>query len=79
MQQTRTLTDKIFLVIKGILMGAANKVPGVSGGMVAFVAGFYEEFIFSLKRINLNSLKLIVNGRFRSLWYYTNAKFSTFP
>lgn len=75
MQQTRTLTDKVFLVIKGILMGAANKVPGVSGGMVAFVAGFYEEFIFSLKRINLNSLKLIVNGRFRSLWYYTNAKF----
>lgn len=56
-------------------MGAANKVPGVSGGMVAFVAGFYEEFIFSLRRINLNSLKLIVNGRFRSLWYYTNAKF----
>lgn len=75
MQQTRTLKDKIFLVIKGILMGAANKVPGVSGGMVAFVAGFYEEFIFSLRRINLNSLKLVVNGRFRSLWYYTNAKF----
>lgn len=75
MQQTRTLTDKIFLVIKGILMGAANKVPGVSGGMVAFVAGFYEEFIFSLRRINLNSLKLILNGRFRSLWYYTNGRF----
>mgnify|MGYP006188896859 CR=1 FL=1 len=56
-------------------MGAANKVPGVSGGMVAFVAGFYEEFIFSLRRINLNSLKLIINGRFRSLWYYTNGKF----
>lgn len=56
-------------------MGAANKVPGVSGGMVAFVAGFYEEFIFSLRRINLNALKLLVNGRFRSLWYYTNAKF----
>lgn len=75
MQQTRTLTDKIFLVIKGILMGAANKVPGVSGGMVAFVAGFYEEFIFSLKRFNYNSLKLILNGRFRSLWYYTNGRF----
>ena len=56
-------------------MGAANKVPGVSGGMVAFVAGFYEEFIFSLRRINLNSLKLILNGRFRSLWYYTNGRF----
>lgn len=75
MQQTRTFSDKIFLVIKGILMGAANKVPGVSGGMVAFVAGFYEEFIYSLRRINLNSLKLLVNGRFRSLWYYTNGRF----
>lgn len=75
MQETRTFSDKIFLVIKGILMGAANKVPGVSGGMVAFVAGFYEEFIFSLRRINLNSLKLLVNGRFRSLWYYTNGRF----
>lgn len=75
MQETRTFSDKIFLVIKGILMGAANKVPGVSGGMVAFVAGFYEEFIFSLRRINLNSLKLIVNGRFRSLWYYANLRF----
>src|SRR5690606_27931623 len=75
MQQTRTLTDKIFLVIKGILMGAANKVPGVSGGLVAFVAGFYEEFIFSLRRINLNSLTLILNGRFASLWHYTNGRF----
>ena len=75
MQQTRTFSDKVFLVIKGILMGAANKVPGVSGGMVAFVAGFYEEFIFSLRRININSLRLLVNGRFRSLWYYTNGRF----
>lgn len=75
MQNTRTFSDKIFLVLKGLAMGAANKVPGVSGGIIAFVAGFYEEFIFSLKRINLNSLKLLVNGRFRSLYYYTNSKF----
>ena len=52
MQSTRTLTDKIFLVIKGLGMGAANKVPGVSGGVVAFVAGFYEEFIYSLQKVN---------------------------
>ena len=75
MQKTRTFSDKFFLVLKGLAMGAANKVPGVSGGIIAFVAGFYEEFIFSLKRINLNSLKLLVNGRFRSLYYYTNSKF----
>ncbi len=75
MQKTRTFSDKFFLVLKGLAMGAANKVPGVSGGVIAFVAGFYEEFIFSLKRLNLNSLKLLVNGRFRSLYYYTNSKF----
>jgi putative membrane protein len=67
MQQTRTFSDKVLLVLKGLAMGAANKVPGVSGGVVAFVAGFYEEFIFSLQRINGKSLILIINGRFRSL------------
>src|SRR5690554_7726312 len=75
MQKTRTLKDKILLVVKGIVMGAANKVPGVSGGVVAFVAGFYEEFIFSLRRFNLNSLRLLLNGRFRSFYYYTNLRF----
>ena len=75
MQRTRTFSDKFFLVLKGLAMGAANKVPGVSGGLIAFVAGFYEEFIFSLRRINLNSLRLLVNGRFKSLYYYTNARF----
>jgi len=75
MQQTRTFSDKVFLVLKGLAMGAANKVPGVSGGVVAFVAGFYEEFIFSLQRINFKAFKLLINGRFRSLYYYTNFKF----
>ena len=75
MQKTRTFSDKIFLILKGLAMGAANKVPGVSGGVIAFVAGFYEEFIFSLRRINYNSFKLIINGRFKSLYYYTNARF----
>lgn len=56
-------------------MGAANKVPGVSGGVVAFVGGFYEEFIFSLRRFNFNSLLLLLNGRFKSFYYYTNLRF----
>ena len=56
-------------------MGAANKVPGVSGGVVAFVAGFYEEFIYSLQKINFKAFKLLINGRFRSLYQYTNGKF----
>ncbi|MDG5491476.1 DUF368 domain-containing protein [Psychroserpens sp. SPM9] len=75
MQSTRTLKDRIFLVIKGLSMGAANKVPGVSGGVVAFVAGFYEEFIYSLQRVNKTAFKLLFNGRFKSFYRYINGKF----
>lgn len=75
MSKTRTLKDKIFLVLKGLAMGAANKVPGVSGGIVAFVAGFYEEFIYSLKKFNGKALLLIINGRFKSFFTYINGTF----
>ena len=72
---TRTFTDKLWLVLKGLAMGAANKVPGVSGGVVAFVAGFYEEFIYSLQKVNGTAFRLVLNGRFRSFWRYINGKF----
>ena len=75
MQKQRTLVDKIFIVIKGLGMGAANKVPGVSGGIVAFVAGFYEEFIYSLQKINLKAFKLLLGGRFKSFYRYVNGSF----
>lgn len=77
MQPTRTLTDKFFLFIKGLAMGAANKVPGVSGGVVAFVAGFYEEFIYSLQKVNLKAFKLLISGRFKSFYSYINGRFLT--
>lgn len=75
MAQERTYIDKIFLFIKGLAMGAANKVPGVSGGIVAFVTGFYEELIYSLQKINGKAFKLLFNGRFKSFYQYTNAQF----
>ena len=75
MQSTRSLKDKIFLILKGLGMGAANKVPGVSGGVVAFVAGFYEEFIYSLQKINGKAFKLLINGRFKSFFQYINGRF----
>lgn len=56
-------------------MGAANKVPGVSGGIVAFVGGFYEEFIYALKKINQKALLLLASGRFRSFFQYINGSF----
>ncbi len=75
MHKTRSLGDKIWLVLKGLAMGAANKVPGVSGGVVAFVAGFYEEFIYSLQKINRKAFALLFNGRFRSFFRYINGNF----
>ncbi len=75
MSSTRTTKDQLFLVLKGLFMGAANKVPGVSGGIVAFVGGFYEEFIYSLQKINLKAFKLLLNGRLKSFIQYTNGKF----
>tara|TARA_R110002072_G_scaffold274791_1_gene435718 strand:- start:3527 stop:4546 length:1020 start_codon:yes stop_codon:yes gene_type:complete len=75
MTQPRTFSDKIWLLLKGLAMGAANKVPGVSGGVVAFVAGFYEEFIYSLQKINRKAFKLIIDGRYRSFYRYINGQF----
>ncbi|MEM9143091.1 MAG: DUF368 domain-containing protein [Bacteroidota bacterium] len=75
MQMPGTFMDKVFLVLKGLVMGAANKVPGVSGGIVAFVGGFYEEFIYSLQKINGKAFKLLFNGRFKSFYRYVNGAF----
>lgn len=74
-ERTDTLTQKIILFLKGVAMGAANKVPGVSGGLVAFVAGFYEELIYSLQKINRKALMLLWKGRFRSFNQYVNGRF----
>ena len=75
MKVERTFIQKFNLFLKGLAMGAANKVPGVSGGTVSFVLGFYEELIYSFRKINLIALKLILNGRFRSFFRYINAQF----
>ena len=58
-------------------MGAANKVPGVSGGTVSFVLGFYEELIYSFRKINFKAFKLLFSGKFKSFYKYTNGQFLT--
>ncbi|MEI6864976.1 DUF368 domain-containing protein [Flavicella sp.] len=75
MSTGRSAKDNIILFLKGLAMGSANKVPGVSGGMVAFVLGFYEEMIYTFRKVNLKALKLLLNGRFKSLFEYLNITF----
>ena len=75
MQRKRSLVGKIQLFLKGLAMGAANKVPGVSGGTVSFVFGFYEELIYSFRKVNLIAFKLLFNGRLTTFYKYINGQF----
>ena len=75
MKQERSFLQQGTLFFKGLIMGAANKVPGVSGGTVSFVFGFYEELIFSFKKINLKAFQLLFNGRFREFYQHVNGQF----
>lgn len=72
----RRLIDYIVLVFKGIAMGAADVIPGVSGGTVAFIAGIYEELIDSIKSVGSKSFFLLFkrNGIIQFL-EAINAKF----
>ena len=58
-------------------MGAVNKIPGVSGGTVAFVTGIYEDLLNSIKMINLKSLKLLFTHGFKAFYKEINGKFLT--
>lgn len=71
----RNLKDYAALVLKGMGMGAADVVPGVSGGTIAFIVGIYDELIDSIKSINLESLKLFFTGKFRDFFISINAGF----
>ena len=67
--------DKLLLIFKGILMGAANKVPGVSGGIVAVVFGFYQEFISSMQKFNRKGFTLLFSGKLSSFFKHVNGVF----
>lgn len=71
----RNFIAYLVLYLKGIAMGTANKIPGVSGGMVALVSGFYEELIYSFQKINIKALRLLLDGRIKKFFEYTNFKF----
>ena len=71
----RSVKDYAVVMLKGIGMGAADVVPGVSGGTIAFIVGIYDELIDSIKSINIHSLKLLFTGKFIAFWKAINANF----
>lgn len=71
----RRLKDYIVLALKGMAMGAADVVPGVSGGTIAFIVGIYDELINSIKSINTYSIKLLFTGKIGAFWKAINGNF----
>lgn len=56
-------------------MGAADVIPGVSGGTIAFMTGIYDELLGSISSINLKAFKLLLKGQFRDFWKHINGNF----
>ena len=69
------MKDKILTAIKGMLMGAANVIPGVSGGTMALLTGIFEPLINAIKSFDLTAAKLLFTGKFKELFDYTNMGF----
>lgn len=65
----------IMTALKGAGMGAADVVPGVSGGTIAFMTGIYDELLGSISSINVKAFKLLFSGKFREFWKHINGGF----
>ena len=71
----RTLKDYLFITLRGVAMGAADVVPGVSGGTIAFISGIYQELIDSINKINFTAVKILRKEGIKSAWEYINGNF----
>jgi len=71
----KKFTDNLLLYIKGLAMGAADVVPGVSGGTIAFVTGIYIELINTIKSVNLRALQTLKSEGIGAAWRFINGRF----
>ncbi len=65
----------IIITLKGLAMGMADVVPGVSGGTIAFISGIYEELLTSISNVNLSLLKTLKNEGIKQAWKQLNGNF----
>jgi len=67
--------DYLIITLKGLAMGAADVVPGVSGGTIAFISGIYQELIDSINNVNLSVLKTLKKDGLKAAWEQVNGSF----
>ena len=63
------------VAVKGACMGAADVIPGVSGGTIAFITGIYDDLLASINAIDSTAVKLFFTGKFKEFWKYINGGF----
>jgi putative membrane protein len=71
----RNFIDYLTITAKGLAMGAADAVPGVSGGTIAFITGIYEELISTLSGINFSLIKTLQKQGIDAFWKQLNGNF----
>ena len=71
----RSLLGYLLLLLKGMAMGAADVVPGVSGGTIAFISGIYEELLDTINSVNLGALKTLKKEGVKAAWMSINGNF----
>jgi len=65
----------IGIFLRGMLMGAADIVPGVSGGTMAFITGIYDKLIDSIRAFDLECLSLVLKLDIAAAWRHVNGSF----
>jgi len=73
--QERKFIHYFVISLKGMAMGAADVVPGVSGGTIAFISGIYEELLTSISAVNFKTLKLLKTDGIKAAWKAVNGNF----
>ena len=71
----RRFWNYIMVAVKGACMGAADVIPGVSGGTIAFITGIYDDLLSSINSIDSTAVKLFFTGKFKEFWKYINGGF----
>ncbi len=65
----------LYTFLKGLAMGAADIVPGVSGGTIAFISGIYERLLTAIKSVNLDALKALRQKGLKGFWEHIDGTF----
>ena len=68
------MSDALPLFLKGLAMGAANVIPGVSGGTIALITGIYERLINAIKRCDISAAKLLLKGNVKGFWQHIDGR-----